>query len=314
VIGPDPGGPRLFLIPSQFGALLLSSPFKQFPLFLKRGLRSCSLRRRFSSSHAPFPRSGAVFPVTSSNSRQFTRTRPLSGCLRSCPYPFLFCITLLTNVLSPLTIGWHTLPLPPGPNGTGNKRHCCAACLQSLSRTPNTLRCSFSGRGFSSTSGTQLQPCRTAYHSSCISVGFPFTSRRRHQAGLSFPSVSEWPNFICESCTVRSVVNRELTGPADWKLLCLERMQLIDMAHYWALNTHKTYRNKLSVLRNFEHHFGFRFLQPTVLLWPPSGPEIPLMWCQEAYSLRSGSSRRAAGDETLTLAFSTIRALRSAAS
>ena len=124
----------------------------------------------------------------------------------------------------------------------------------------------------------------------------------------------EWPNFICEACTVRSVLDRELTGPEDWKLLCLERMRLIDMAHYWATGTHQTYRSKLSVFRSFESHFDFRFLRPTPLLRPPAGPEIPLMWCQEAYSLRPGNPRRTTGTDDVTLAFSTIRGLRSAAS
>jgi hypothetical protein len=113
---------------------------------------------------------------------------------------------------------------------------------------------------------------------------------------------------------VRSVLHRELTGPNDWQLLCLERMRLVDMAHSWALGTHVSYQGKRTVIRNFEASFGFRFLQPTSLVRPPSGPEIPLMWCQEAYSIRPGSSRRTSGDETLTLAFTTIRALRSAAS
>jgi hypothetical protein len=113
---------------------------------------------------------------------------------------------------------------------------------------------------------------------------------------------------------VRSVLHRELTGPDDWQLLCLERMRLVDMAHYWALGTHKVYKSKLAVLRNFETNYGLCFLKPTALLRPPSGPEIPLMWCQEAYSLRPGSSRRISGDAALTPAFTTIRGLRSAAS
>jgi hypothetical protein len=91
-------------------------------------------------------------------------------------------------------------------------------------------------------------------------------------------------------------------------------MRLVDMAHSWALGTHDAYQGKLTVIRNFEASFGFRFLQPTKLVRPPSGPEIPLMWCQEAYSIRPGSSRRTSGDKTLTLAFTTIRGLRSAAS
>ena len=38
------------------------------------------------------------------------------------------------------------------------------------------------------------------------------------------PEVLDWPNFICEVCTVRQVLHRELTGPGDTQLLMLERM------------------------------------------------------------------------------------------
>jgi len=113
---------------------------------------------------------------------------------------------------------------------------------------------------------------------------------------------------------VRAVIQRELTGPDDWKLLCLERMRLIDMAHYWAIGTHKTYQDRLKIIRNFEGAFDFRILRPTFLTHPPAGPEIPLMWCQESYSLRRGAARRQSDAADLTLAFSTIRSLRSAAS
>ena len=84
---------------------------------------------------------------------------------------------------------------------------------------------------------------------------------------------------------MRAVIKRELTGLDDWKLLCLERMRLIDTAHYWAAGTHKTYQDRLKVIRNFESAFDFRILVATPLFRPPSGPEIPLMWCQESYSL-----------------------------
>jgi hypothetical protein len=41
-----------------------------------------------------------------------------------------------------------------------------------------------------------------------------------------------WPNFMCEACTVRAMLDRELTGPNDWKLLCFERMRVLDIVHY----------------------------------------------------------------------------------
>jgi hypothetical protein len=144
-------------------------------------------------------------------------------------------------------------------------------------------------------------------------VGAPFTTRRKADAGLSFPTVSEWPNFICEACTVRAVLDRELRGVNDWKLLCFERMRLIDMAHSWAVGTHAQYQHKLQALRKFERHFGVSLLRPTPIVAPPKGPEIILMWAQEQYSLRK-SPRRGDGGDELTLAFTTVRQLRSAVS
>jgi hypothetical protein len=68
------------------------------------------------------------------------------------------------------------------------------------------------------------------------------------------------------------------------------------------------------IIKTFGHNYGFQILKPTPLVRPPSGPEIPLMWCQEAYSLRTGHSRRTDCEPGLPLAFSTVRSLRSAVS
>jgi hypothetical protein len=95
-----------------------------------------------------------------------------------------------------------------------------------------------------------------------------FTSRRHNQVGLCFPPVSDWPNFIYEVCILHSVLNRELTGPHDWQLLSLECMRLVDMAHYWAIGTHDTYKAKLTVLRNFEDPATILDERQRVLLQP----------------------------------------------
>jgi hypothetical protein len=139
----------------------------------------------------------------------------------------------------------------------------------------------------------------------------PFTSRRQHEAGLAFPAVRCWPNFVCEACTVRSVADRELTDVLDWKLLCYERMRVIDMAHYWAPRTHLSYQQKLGSIRKFELLHGVLILRSTPLAHPPSGPDVPLNWFQEAYSLRKSSRRR---DADVNVAFATIRQFRSAVS
>ena len=79
-----------------------------------------------------------------------------------------------------------------------------------------------------------------------------------------------WPNFICEACTVRAVLLRELTGHDDWKLLCFERMRILDMAHYWASGTLAAYGSKLRILATFESHFdNLSIFRPTPLAPPP---------------------------------------------
>lgn len=149
----------------------------------------------------------------------------------------------------------------------------------------------------------------------CFRGGPPFTTRRANSEGLHFPDVSEWSTFVCEACTVRRILGRELTGPLDQPLLCLERMRILDMASYWARSTHSTYQGKLRQIRRFEETFDLRhaILRPTPLDRPPGGPEIPLMWCQEAYSLRP-STKAYDRDVDIRVSFSAIRQFRSAAS
>ena len=152
-----------------------------------------------------------------------------------------------------------------------------------------------------------MQACGVSYHPQCIRAGPPFTTRLRQGEGLSFPKVKHWGTFICEYCTVRSVLERELHGVNDWRLLAYERMRIIDMANAWAKKTFATYQSKLSFIRAFEQEFGFTCLKPTHLARPPHSPDIPLMWMQECYSLRYGRS----GLDPVV--FGTLRSLRSAA-
>jgi hypothetical protein len=146
-----------------------------------------------------------------------------------------------------------------------------------------------------------------------MKVGPPFRTRLRNGAGLSFPPIPILPNFICEACTVRSVLDRELHYSGnDLALLGLERMRLIDMSHNWSAGAHKVYQGGLRVIQDFEASFGLQILRPTMLDRPPDSESIPLMWTQQQYALRPGRSR---GTETNTAAivFTTTRALRSAA-
>jgi len=184
-------------------------------------------------------------------------------------------------------------------------RRKCAGCLQSLCSNSIYLRCSFASTGFPLSDGSIACPCHAYYHSKCIRAGAPFTTRSEVDAGLTFPYVSTFSRFICELCTVRSVLGRELHTIRDGVLLRLERMRLIDQAHYWSASTHKQYQNHLRHLAQFDQLHDTNILSVSPLLAPPAGPEIPLQWFQECYSLRPASVRRL---EYGTVSFETVKA------
>jgi hypothetical protein len=108
------------------------------------------------------------------------------------------------------------------------------------------------------------------------------------------------------------MLDRELTGVTDWKLMCFERMRVLDMAHCWSADTHSKYQGKLCAFAQFESEYDLRVLRPTPLLCPPDGAGIGLMWMMESYSLRQ--SRFSSTDEVGPLSNATVRQLRSAMS
>jgi hypothetical protein len=163
-------------------------------------------------------------------------------------------------------------------------------------------------------------PCRTRYHESCFRLTKPFLTRLAKEQGLGIPTgFGEMiPAFICECCTVRAVLRRELhPSHRDTILLMLERMRIIDMAHNWAHGTITTYRSKIKMIRRFETTFGCQILQTPNLTRPPANEAIPLMWVQQHYSLQSKTWTRSTNvmdpDED-RVSFATLRGLRSAAS
>ena len=155
-------------------------------------------------------------------------------------------------------------------------------------------------------------PCRTSYYPSCFRVGEPFTTWRKGGGGLCLPPSAVWPNFICEACTVRQFVNRELVS-SDTQLTMSERMRLLDIISHWAKGTHDTNSSKIRVIQNFKQRFSVQILRPAPLQQHPMDHSISLMWCQQLYSLQHSSSKYDK-DVAVPLAFNTIRALRSAAS
>ena len=186
-------------------------------------------------------------------------------------------------------------------------------CNNPLGQSNSILECAFAAKGFSLPTGrTRYKPCGSRYHAGCVKVGYPFFTRRTNQGGLSFPKVSVWPNFICEACTVRAVLKRELHNRNDTYLMCLERMRMLDMAHRWSAATHRQYQLKLRYLQAFGNRYGAHILQPTQLECPPSDASIPLAWALQECSLKDPI--RTKSEENPGLKFQTLRALRSAAS
>jgi hypothetical protein len=163
-------------------------------------------------------------------------------------------------------------------------------------------------------------PCRTRYHETCFKVTKPFLSRMAKEQGLRIPvGFGEMiPAFICECCTVRAVLKRELkTHHRDMLLLMLERMRIVDMAHNWAQGTVTTYRSKIKLIRRFESIFGCSILQTPTLTRPPANTAIPLMWAQQHYSLQPKSwtrSTKILDPDENRVSFNTLRGMRSAAS
>ena len=118
---------------------------------------------------------------------------------------------------------------------------------------------------------------------------------------------------MCELCTVRAVLGRELGHPGDRWLLQLERMRVLDSLHNWSTGTNQLYQSRIRQLRRFEAaHPGLCLFVPQDQLAPASGPEIGLMWALLHASVQPLVFRGRSSRTTPT--FDTIRSLRSAAS
>ena len=123
--------------------------------------------------------------------------------------------------------------------------------------------------------------CGVSYHTECIRVGAPFTTRLPNGRGLSYPRKVPIPHFICECCQVRGLLQRELlrTG-RDTTLLMLERMRMIDVVGNWKYSTLAQYAPALRNLQTFERWSGIPTLTPTRLERPPVSPFFGLAYAQ----------------------------------
>jgi hypothetical protein len=166
-------------------------------------------------------------------------------------------------------LGWTQSPRPPVRGGIGNKLHLCVGCKGPRSKNMPEMTCRFATSGFK-IGNSEHRPCKSLCHISCFKAGLPFQSRSSKGGGVCLPSaIKECPHFICEACTARAVQERELSwGAADTALVLLERMCVIDMAHNWALGTHKSCQSKNRILHDFEASFRLSLLRPTLLTHP----------------------------------------------
>ena len=188
----------------------------------------------------------------------------------------------------------------------------CAGCRKVPRKGERFLTCSFSSEGFR-LGDTDFRACRYGYHPRCLKAGAPFTSRHKANSGLVFPNVEIWPNFVCELCTVRAQLSRELGHPGDRWLLQLERMRLLDIAHSTAASTLMGYQSQLRKVKKFEKaHSGLHVLPLTKLPHPPIGPAVTLAWVELDTSVQVLPARGSWGLRTPV--FNSVRQIRSAVS
>ena len=182
------------------------------------------------------------------------------------PRPFnqlflLFCISShpltveksLKNNCGVHNSEWTFLP-SLSPFGSKMKLPTCTGCLLPIESDQAIHKCLFSSKGFTLHS-KPFTPCKVRYHSKCIKVGHPFATRHfgKGTKGLQYPPCATSLPFICELCTTRTQLGRELDAlsPEDILLLKLERMRMIDVAHAWAPTTLQNACRSLRRTNNF---------------------------------------------------------------
>ena len=130
------------------------------------------------------------------------------------------------------------------------------------------------------------------YHPPCICVGPPFHSRHFGEGtlGLQYPPRATNLPFICELCTVRTHLGRELDPllSSDLTLLSLERMHMIDAAHAWAPRTLENACRTLRCANAFSTSHNLPSihdqLQLPSLSHPPLDLTVPIFWSMEHHT------------------------------
>jgi len=190
----------------------------------------------------------------------------------------------------------------------------CVGCERPIESHHRLHSCVFYKTGFT-LNETVFRPCHNRYHAGCIRVGAPFTSRLvKHTRGMEYPPRMYSFPFICEACTVRAVLGRELHNKSsNIELLALERMRSIDMAHAWADSTMDGISRHLRHLKIFENKHAISICPFPPLSHPPCSPMIPLLWTVSAKTLQLSSSKRKSHLPDATVTYNSARQLQSAA-
>ena len=196
--------------------------------------------------------------------------------------------------------------------GTCAKPNVCAGCHQPISAKITQYCCKFSRSGFTQ-NNLSFRPCGVTYHLECIRVSEPFRTRLPDGNGLKFPNVSHIPAFICEACSVRSVLLRELRpNNEDLTLMKLERMRMIDLACSLASKTLDQYNYYLRRIQVFESQFKIDVLRDIILDHPPGRKLLPALWCQQWFAIQRPRRGRYAKVEEGQMTFGSARDFRSA--
>jgi hypothetical protein len=195
-------------------------------------------------------------------------------------------------------------------SGFGTKLNTCVGCEGYITPGDHSHFCLFREIEYE-LDGTFFSPCENQYHPEFIKVGKTFKTRLvRSTLGLQYPppAMTHFP-FICEACTVRAVLGRELTWTSGhMQLLMLKRMRLIDMAHAWASSNLQGTARYLGRLSNFGQKYGIELVPKAPITHPLRSAVIPLLWGVLEYTLQT-SPKTGEGIE-----YNTARSLQSVAS
>jgi hypothetical protein len=204
---------------------------------------------------------------------------------------------------------WTHLPRCERHSGFGTKLNICVGCEGYIPPGNVSHFCLFRKVGYE-LDGTLFTPCESQYHPECVNVGKHFKTRLvRATLGLQYPPNNDSFSFHLRSCTVRAVLGWELTWTSvDIKLLMLECMRLVDMAHAWASSTLQGTARHLGRLSNFGQKYGVDLSPKPPITQPPRSAVIPLLWAVLEYTLQTS---RKTGEG---IKYNTARSLQSAAS